>query len=55
MATRPRPDLDFEPQLNDMLDDPVVQAMMTRDGVERDEILELVSSVQEKLGPVTEA
>lgn len=55
MTTRSKPYLDFEPRLDDMLDDPVVQAMMARDGVERDEILDLAASVQERLGPVTEA
>jgi hypothetical protein len=54
MTTR-HPCLDFEPQLDEMLDDPVVQAVMARDGVERDELLDLVSAVQERLAPVTEA
>lgn len=42
------PDFDFEPRLDEMLSDPVVQAIMARDGVERDEIVDLVASVQER-------
>jgi hypothetical protein len=53
------PWLAVEPELDDVLDDPVVQAMMARDGVERAEILDLVAAVHERrgqdAGPVTEA
>jgi hypothetical protein len=48
MADRPKTDFTFEPELDDMLDDPVVQAMMDRDGVERDHILDLAASFQER-------
>jgi hypothetical protein len=47
MASR-KNDFAFEPDLGDMLDDPVVQAMMERDGVERGHILDLAASVQER-------
>lgn len=39
---------DDEPRLQDVLDDPVVQAMMARDGVGRDEIVDLALAVQAK-------
>jgi hypothetical protein len=35
--------LDGEPSLDEMLDDPVIQAVMSRDGVARDEIEDLVA------------
>ncbi len=35
-----------EPSLDEMLDDPVVQAVMTQDGVDRQEIVDLVASIQ---------
>lgn len=46
-----KPSLRFirEPRLLDMLDDPVVQAVMNRDKVERSEIVELVRDVQARL------
>lgn len=37
---------DGEPSLEEMLDDPVVQAVMAQDGVERQEIVDLVASLQ---------
>lgn len=37
---------DGEPSLEEMLDDPVVQAVMVQDGVERQEIVDLVASLQ---------
>ena len=39
-------DFDGEPSLDEMLDDPVIQAVMTQDGVERQEIVDLVASIQ---------
>jgi len=39
-------DFDGEPTLDEMLDDPVIQAVMTQDGVERQEIVDLVASIQ---------
>ena len=39
-------DFDGEPSLEDMLDDPVIQAVMAQDGVERQEIVDLVASIQ---------
>jgi len=46
-----KPDLRFirEPRLRDMLDDPVVQAVMARDKVGRSEIIDLVRTVQARL------
>jgi hypothetical protein len=41
---------DDEPRLDDVLDDPVIQAVMTRDGVERDDIVDLAVAVREKFG-----
>jgi hypothetical protein len=37
--------LDGEPTLDEMLDDPVIQAVMARDGVARDEIEDLVALI----------
>jgi hypothetical protein len=37
--------LDFEPTLSEVLDDPMVQAVMARDGVARTEIEGLAKSV----------
>lgn len=48
MAARSKTDFTFEPALDEMLDDPVVQAVMDRDGVERGHILDLAASVQER-------
>jgi hypothetical protein len=42
--------LHAEPRLADMLEDPVIQAVMTRDRVARTEILDLVLSVRSRLG-----
>jgi hypothetical protein len=39
-------DFDGEPSLEEMLDDPVIQAVMAQDGVERQEIVDLVASIQ---------
>lgn len=48
MAAHSKTDFTFEPALDELLDDPVVQAVMDRDGVERDHILGLAASVQER-------
>ena len=48
MAARSKTDFTFEPALDDLLDDPVVRAVMDRDGVGRDHILDLAASVQER-------
>jgi len=37
--------LDGEPSLDEMLDDPVIQAVMARDGVARGEIEDLVAAI----------
>lgn len=37
-----------EPSLNEMLDDPVVQVVMARDGVKRREIVALMGRLQDK-------
>ena len=46
-----KPTLRFirEPRLRDMLDDPVVQAVMARDKVRRSEIIDLVRSVRARI------
>jgi hypothetical protein len=38
-----------EPHLADVLDDPMIQAVMTRDGIGRSEMVDLVHAVQQKL------
>jgi len=40
----------YEPELDDVLDDPVVRAVMDRDGVGRDDILDLAASARERWG-----
>lgn len=47
MANR-KNDFSFEPALDDMLDDPVVRAVMDRDGVDRGHILDLAASARER-------
>ena len=37
--------LDGEPSLDEMLDDPVIQAVMARDGVARAEIEDLIAAI----------
>ncbi len=57
MTTRtPRPPgdrwwrrLDGEPTLQELLDDPVIEAIMARDGVQRDELVKLIFEVRNKL------
>lgn len=50
VATRPQLlDFDGEPTLEEMLDDPVIQAVMAQDGVERQEIVDLVAAIQSAL------
>ena len=39
-----------EPQLDDVLDDPVIQAVMSRDGVARHDIVDLAVAVRQKFG-----
>lgn len=39
-----------EPRLADVLEDPVILAVMARDGVRRAEMDDLVRSVQQRLG-----
>jgi hypothetical protein len=41
-------DLHREPCLVEMLDDPVIQAMMMRDNVERAAILELIRTMRDR-------
>lgn len=50
MANPRKPDFGFEPELDDVLDDPVVQSLMDRDGVGRDDILDLAASARERFG-----
>jgi hypothetical protein len=44
-----RPDFGFEPSLDEMLDDPVVQAVMARDGVDRAAIVGLAAEIHTRL------
>jgi hypothetical protein len=39
-----------EPNLHEMLNDPVIRAVMARDGVDRQDILDQVASVRLRLG-----
>lgn len=39
-----------EPRLAEVLDDPMILALMARDGIGRAEMVELVHAVQQKLG-----
>lgn len=41
--------LHSEPPLHDLLDDPVIQAVMRRDRVDRTDVLDLVLSMRERL------
>lgn len=41
--------VDGEPTLQELLDDPVIEAIMARDGVERDELVKLIFEVRTKL------
>jgi len=43
-----KPDLHREPCLGEMLDDPVIQAVMARDKVERMAIVELIRSMHDR-------
>lgn len=46
MSERRVLEFDGEPSLEEMLDDPVIQAVMAQDGVERQELVDLVASIQ---------
>ena len=46
VTSRPVVGLDDEPSLVELLDDPVIQAVMAQDGVAREEIIDLVASIQ---------
>jgi len=39
-----------EPRLTEVLDDPMILAVMARDGIGRAEMVELVHAAQQKLG-----
>lgn len=41
---------DPEPRLDELLDDPVLQALMARDGVDRAELLDVVAEARRRLG-----
>jgi len=41
--------LDEEPHLGELLDDPVTRAVMARDGVTREELLEHIAAAQARL------
>lgn len=38
--------LDYEPRIDDMLDDPVIKALMDRDGVRRGDLVDLILAVK---------
>jgi hypothetical protein len=40
-----------EPSLQELLDDPVMQAMMARDGVDRATLAELIADIRTRLAP----
>jgi hypothetical protein len=46
---------DPEPSVNELLDDPVLQILMSRDGVGRDELLEIIDAARLRLGVADEA
>ena len=39
----------LEPRWDEMLDDPVIHAMMQRDGVQRESLLDLMNEMRERL------
>ena len=41
---------DPEPSIHDLLGDPVLQILMARDGVSRDELLDVVDAARARLG-----
>jgi len=41
--------ISFEPDLNEILDDPIVQAVMARDGLDRDSVLQVMDSLRQRL------
>ena len=43
-----------EPRLAEVLDDPMILAVMARDGIGRAEMIELLHAAQQKLGRATE-
>ena len=48
---RHKDDLSFEPSLHEALSDPVIQAVMNRDGVSRDELVQLILVARARLMP----
>jgi len=52
---RHRDDLSFEPSLHEALSDPVIQAVMNRDGVSREELVQLILVARARLMPPREA
>ncbi|MBB6252636.1 hypothetical protein [Nitrospirillum iridis] len=44
-----------EPRLNDLLEDPVVRLVMERDGVYRDDVLNMMRAVARKAAPAKAA
>ena len=43
---------DPEPSIAELLDDPVLQILMKRDGVARDELLDIIDTARLRLGAV---
>ncbi len=52
---RHKEDLSFEPSLHEALSDPVIQAVMNRDGVSREELVQLILVARARLMPPREA
>ncbi len=48
-------DLSFEPSLRETLSDPVIQAVMDRDGVSQDELIQLILVARARLSAPEEA
>jgi hypothetical protein len=49
MRAAPKQDLHVEPTLHEALDDPVIQALMRRDGVTRDEVVNLAVAARARM------
>jgi hypothetical protein len=52
---RKKDDLSFEPTLHETLTDPVIQAVMNRDGVTQDELIRLILAARARLSVPEEA
>ncbi len=52
---RHKEDLSFEPSLHETLSDPVIQAVMDRDGVSQDELIQLILVARARLAIAEDA